>query len=199
VMLDLAKGQVLHRVRHAYGPDRNVLLTVEGVPVLVDLFTSLQMTNDGKYLFTGGNRIQRFRVAGEDLVFEESSAELETRTGAYLALSSDGKWVGIPAGRGSGSSGVAVFDALHLAKPRFRVATRLPASALAFDPKTGNIYAPDGDGINVFSPRGEEVEQVRFGGIPPRRILVDPRGESFLASMHDQVVSWRFRGAKPPE
>ena len=72
----------------------------------------VRMSHDGQRLFTASRAIHRFRLEGEDLVYEQSSKDLVSGHTTHFALSVDSKWVAIPTGGGNSSGyNIFVFDA----------------------------------------------------------------------------------------
>jgi hypothetical protein len=203
-IIDLSNGTFLHRLRRRYAT-REGFMELGGPrsqAIFEDSLLAMQMSPDGKYLYTGGRKIQRFRVDGEDLIYEEASRDLQNGHTTHFALSIDGKWTAMPTGggNGDGSYGIAVFSAHELATPRLKIENGAYPCAIGFDPKTGNIYSPNHDSMQVFSPRGGRLHSFKLPGRGGWedicRILVHPAGERFLTWDKGHVTIFDARKAK---
>jgi hypothetical protein len=195
-LIDFAQGVVLQRsksevVRRAKAPDGSRVF---------DGAISAHMSPDGKYLYLGHDKIQRFRIDGHRLAYEEATGRLANGHTTHFALSSDGKWTAMPTGGGNGQGyGIAVFDALHLAEQKLVLDIGAYPCAIGFDTKTGNIYAPNYGEMNVFSPRGGKLYTLRLRERDVRRIIVAPQGERFLAWSEKKITCYRALKDKPPD
>ena len=91
-------------------------------------------------------------------------------------ISDDGKRAASPM-----VGGILVVNGLKLKEEVLKLPRESPGYAIGFDPKSGNIYYPTTDTMQVFSKQGEKLAAVKLIDNEVRRILVDPRGDRFLA------------------
>ena len=195
-MIDFKKGRLLHRLRSTYD---NFPLVIENQNIFGDRLLAIRMSDDGKYFFTGGRKIMRFRLEGEDLVYEESSRDLQNGHTTHFVVSADAKLAAMPTGAGNAnglSYGTAVLDALHLGDQKVALENGAYPCAIGFDTKTGNIYSPNHDGMNIFNARGEKPLHIKNVGRDPHRIAVHPEGGCFALWSENAVTYWRESTAK---
>jgi hypothetical protein len=165
------------------------MLKIDKQDVLTSNMLSMHMTNDGKHLFTGDLAIRRFRVEGNDLIYEQSSARLANGHTTHFALSSDGKWTAMPTGGGQGSGyNIFVFDPSDLLRPRFSLVNGAYPCAIGFDPKTGHIYSANRNLLNVFDAQGHCLTEFNLGMQDVHRITVHPQGERFVVWSSTKIV-----------
>ncbi len=124
-LIDLESGRILHRIRQFYG-DRP--LTLAGHPLFGSLqewsyvrnqaynldppTPSIAATGDGKHFFVGTGQIWRFRVDGNDLIYEEGAFENRSPLGVVTCvLSADDRFALL---RGELVRGGIVVDPLRL-------------------------------------------------------------------------------------
>lgn len=185
-MLDLAKGRPLHCIPG--GTDADYAPFNEGAE-------RLQMRGDGKYLYMGASRIKRYRIEGEELVFEERSPEALNTRSRHFVVSDDNKLATAKAGPGhSHVDAVVLVDPLHLSQEKLALAPYLSPGAVGFDAATGNIYAAGRDNkVVVFSPRGGKLQEVSTADWMPNRLLVHPAGRSFVVWGEQKMTYCRMR------
>ncbi len=185
-MIDFNSGKVLHRIVN------DPRITLGGQGVVENGLLCMQMTNDAKHLFLGGRQIRRYRLEGEDLVYEETSRDLQNGHTTHFVVSGDGKFAAMPTGAGNASNyGIAVLDAMHLDRQLLALENGAYPCAIGFDPLTGNIYSPNFQKMNVFSARGGNIAQIALGDRDVHRIIVSPEGGQFLAWGQSKIVSYR--------
>src|SRR5262249_38297744 len=129
-VLDLKKGQL---VRQYGARDMGAKLLGLGEPVC---------TPDGKYLFTRGGleALHRFKIQGNTLRFDESSARIATN-GQAIEVSPDSKWVSLPAGGGNGPGySTFVYSVTNLSSAALTIEGGAYPRAMGFDPKAGYVY-----------------------------------------------------------
>ncbi len=156
------------------------------------------ITADGKYLFctnANGGSIHRFAVIGQELVFEESSADRPGDEASAPCPSADGKFVCLPSGRGdkpvAEGPTTTVFPADNLKAPAFFVDTGEPVTAVGFDAKAGKVYAANGTGsLLVFNQAGVQDKKYAkvTGPKPVLQYLVHPEGRKMLVVAEDKMV-----------
>lgn len=192
-LIDLAKGQVLHRLRRSYG---NYLFAV-GNTTLFDspfLIHHMRMCNDGTHLYTGDRKITRFRLEGQDLVMEGSSGELQSGHTTHFVVSDDEKLAAMPTGGGNGGRhAIAVIDPKDFST-KFALANGPFPMAIGFDMKTGDIYSPNSDAMNIFDRRGNRLQQIKWeaqGLNDVHRIIVHPQGGYFIVWAEKSIFVYR--------
>jgi hypothetical protein len=187
LMIDLVQGKPIHAVR-TVRDGRDLMFGNENADKHLHSFRfrGLQLSPDGRYLYGGYSRIHRFRVDGQDLMYEQSTSAPSLVAGRTpcVVLSNDGKWVAMPTESGNvHGTGLAVFDTRDLANYRLLLGKgeSLRPTTVGFDQKTGNMYTYTTSGrMTVFDPAGEIIRKFRFAFPFPRRTIVHPAGERFV-------------------
>jgi hypothetical protein len=192
-MIDAGSGMVLHRM----GTERFTAASGERPSMRP---RGMRMSPDGKYLYLGTTKIERFRVDGSDLVYEEATRNLgAVGSSTHIVLSDDGKWIAMPCESGNGQGyTIAIFPATNLGREQTLLDNGAHPRAVGFDPKTENIYSPNLLGMNVFGPRGQKLCDIALTDKGVRRIVVDPRGGRFLAWCETTITCYRSRGDEKP-
>jgi hypothetical protein len=177
--LDLKKGEVVREYKS---------------PQFGNTTTGATATADGKYLITkGGGRLNRLRIQGAELEFEQSGPGLETGAQRDLQLSGDGKYVCMPTGGGNPqnlpnhppakSYSTYVYAVTELSRPVCVLEQGAYPEAAGFDAKGGYIYTQNFDHeLIVFTMTGVEKKQYQLGarGDGVRQYLVHPDGRKVL-------------------
>ena len=160
-------------------------------------FISMCASEDGQYLFTAnGKGLNRLRIAGDHLIWEQSTGDIYQGYQYDLCLSKDGKWVTVPTDAGNRlvGSAVAVFDSKDLQRPALVIQRRGHLlTAVAFDPKTGNIYAAEKNRLDVFGPRGGWLKRLDWPHGTPHHISVHPGGELIAVWSREKLVVLDFK------
>src|SRR5262249_363598 len=122
---------------------------VKGEPVtLFDLPGKYaSVSPDGRYLFTqGGENLQRYRIEGRDLIWEETSPPIARGLpGPGICIGPDSKHLSLVSHslhRGFGNV-TDVFALKNLQQPAFRIVSEHWSQSLgfAFDPKRGHVFS----------------------------------------------------------
>jgi hypothetical protein len=173
-VLDLKTGQI---VKQYQGRD----LAPNGVG-----FQFLTATPDGKYLFSVGGieQLHRFRIKGQELVFEESSQRI-AQNGQAIEVSPDGKYVCLPSGGGNyGAANYStfVYAVTNLSTPVVTIQSGAYPRALAFDPKGNTIYAHNFQNpLILLTPKGIKLKGYAIPGAGEvKQILPHPQGGKLL-------------------
>jgi hypothetical protein len=193
-MIDLAKGQLLHGLRKEYGGH----IFMVGRGTIFDsarLIGDMRMSNDGKYLYTGDDEITRFRLEGQDLVLDGSSRTSHSANTTHFAFSDDDKLLARPSGGRSsvGGYGIAVLDAGDFSQ-KFEFFNDAYPSAIGFDAKTGDIYSPNLNGMNIFDRRGVKLQHIKWEKQRPHfihRLIVHPQGKCFVVWEQESIMVFR--------
>jgi S1-C subfamily serine protease len=156
-------------------------------------FKLAQVSPDGRYLFTlASDCLQRFRVEGQQLHFEESSPRLTNGRLEGIDFSTDSKQVCLASGGGNINVGsqpgfkpfsVHVFAAGDLSKPETTLEIGRFPIALGLDSKAGLIYAQNYEHqFIVYDSKGIKLKEALLGkrGEFVRQILVHPDGNKAL-------------------
>jgi len=192
-MIDFSKGACLHRIENRFGESGTNGSLVFDARGIFEGLLAMQMTREGKYLYLGGQEIKRFRLQGEDLFFEEASRSLRRGFTTHFVISGDGKFAAMPSGAGNAASyDIVVLDATRLDQQLLALENGAYPCAIGFDAKTGNIYSPNHEEMNIFSPRGGKLAQIVLKDNDVRRIAVHPGGERFLAWGQKRITYCRF-------
>ena len=175
-IVNFTTGKKLHWIAQSYprvGSSRSkIKLDMPGHWPIAS-FWRLRMSPDGKYLYTFDLGVKRFRIDGEDLIFEEAGAELtgSNTTLRSMEISGDGKYV-IALNKVYKSSDIKTA---YMTLPEMGRNT-------AIDPSNGKYYVVNHDNMAAFSDRGELLKRVRIRHHYPGSIVVHPNG--------DRAVSW---------
>lgn len=191
-MIDFEKGEVLHTIQEQYGIYRPL---ANGVPPIDGLLSAMRMSSDGGNLFTGASSIRRFRVVGEDLIYEQTSPPVQNSHTTFFGLSADGRWVTMPtegAPHGQGYN-VHVFPASDLSTPKLILERAAFPGTVDWDPKTGKIYSPHYKNLNIFSEGGAKLTSFPHGLDDTRRIIVDPQDQGFVLWGSEEMVVFNTR------
>jgi hypothetical protein len=199
-MIDFATGKLLHTLKSQYTPANATALMVENTR----LFDAMQghigllQSPDGKSLYLAGRKICKFRLQGEDLIFEAATANLMNGNTTHIVLSPDGKWIAMPTGGGNRGGGylIDIYDTANLSKPALTIDNGPYPVAVGFDPKTGNIYSPDHKKINVYSSRGGKLYAADIPDPLLLQIVMHPSGERFVLQARTKLFAYTV-GAVP--
>jgi S1-C subfamily serine protease/antitoxin (DNA-binding transcriptional repressor) of toxin-antitoxin stability system len=184
-MINFEKGTFLHRIKSGY----SVGTAPDGRPVVDISPLAMQMTPEGKYLYLGGQRITRYRLQDENLIYEDTSNNLANGHTTHFVVSADRNFAAMPTGAGNGMGyGIAVLDGMDLTRQKLVLNNGAYPCAIGFDPKTGNIYSPNHNTMNIFSPRGGKLEAISHGQWDIHRLIVDPQGGRFLVWGDKSIV-----------
>jgi S1-C subfamily serine protease len=178
-VLNLKTGQILrqHNARE-FGP-------------LVSLRTPV-ITPDGKYIFTSGmfEQVNRLRVTGDDLQFEESSPRILQGRFVGLCVSGDSAYVCGPSGGGNyGAPGhpqiagysTYIYPVTSLNTPVCTLEQGAYPLAVGFDPKAGLIYTQNHQfELIVFTDKGIKLKEYSLRCGEPKQYLVHPAGRKLL-------------------
>jgi S1-C subfamily serine protease len=162
------------------------------------------VTPDGKYLFTvGGPSLNRFKINGTELAYEQSSLGIAAPGNAVgIDISPDSRYVCLPAGGGNirnlpehpkvGAYTTYVYAVADQRKPALVVEHGPYPAAVGFDPKAKRIYAQNAEKqLIVFSETGERRQEHALGprGERVKQILVHPEGRRMLVLTFQKVYS----------
>jgi hypothetical protein len=151
-------------------------------------FAHPAVTPDGRFLFTQGGieQLQRFRIRGDRLEYQESSERI-AQNGKAIEISPDGYYVALPSGGGNYGGrpySTNIYKVTDLSTPTIVVESGAYPEALGFDIKAGLLYAQNHEfPLIVFGPTGlkhKEYKLARRGGGSAQQFLVDPAGRTLL-------------------
>ena len=221
-LIDLESGRILHRIRQFYG-DRP--LTLAGHPLFGSLqewsyvrnqaynldppTPSIAATGDGKHFFVGTGQIWRFRVDGNDLIYEEGAFENRSPLGVVTCvLSADDRFALL---RGELVRGGIVVDPLRLSdvKCEMKDVGQYYCEEPGIDGKRGCFYygyssSTGGCNLEIFDLRGRKIAELRGAdrtpsSLPPK-IAVNPQGGEFVMSLsRDRLGYYRSPPGTLPE
>lgn len=150
-------------------------------------FKNLAVAPDGRAAFAEGmERLIRFRIAGDELVFEEASPRI-AQNGRAVVLSPDGSRVALPSGGGNYEEApytTVVYRAEDLTTPEYRVTSGAYPQALGFDPVRPLVYAQNFEhALLVFEAGGSKQATYDLGrrGESSRYFTVHPAGGKLFA------------------
>lgn len=189
VMLDLAAGKPLHRIKGYYGDDRYDanILRAGNEKLLADReYGSLTMTADGRNLYFSSRRLHRLRLEGQNLIFETVGPDLgsSSSSAVRIFLSGDGKWVGVPAGQGHAA---LLFDTQRLDRDKLRAETGEYPSAMGFEAKGSYFCAPTSKDMLVFDMKGNKLDQFKLPAGEVRSLIMHPLESQFLLWCEDKL------------
>jgi hypothetical protein len=137
----------------------------------------------------GSQRISRYRLENENLIYEDTSENLGHGNTTHFVVSADRNFAAMPTGGGNGIGyGITVLDGMNLTQQRLVLNNGAYPCAIGFDPKTGNIYSPNHEKMNIFGPRGGKLEEISHGQWGICRLIVDPQGGRFLVWGDKSIV-----------
>ena len=153
---------------------------------------------DGKFVFAQSNtdELLRFRLDKDQLTKEDESPRIATE-GQGVSVSSDSKYVCLPATGGNGVPGMTnIYSVANLKLPAFRLNSGPNPQAVGFDPKnrfvvTQNNVKP----IMIFMYTGNkraEFEVKDFRGNEVREFAISPLGYEMLMRADDRVIHIKF-------
>jgi hypothetical protein len=131
VIVDLASGEVSQRQKgHGFG-----------LP---------EVTPDGKYLFSVGGVLHRYRITRNQLIHEKPWSEGTGSNPQQICISPDSKYVCVTSGGGNGkfpgypylgNYSTYILPVTKLREPAFGIQQGAYPKTLAFDPKAQLVYA----------------------------------------------------------
>ena len=209
-ILDFGKGKVVQQVSAtALSEEQGPNIKKHPSGSTLSDFGHLKVTPDGGYLFCESWRsLQRLRISGTDLVYEEASAGIGSNV-HDIEISPDSQYVAMPAGGGNGSMETDtfvtdarrratpyttfIFRANDLSKPIVVLASGAYPSAVAFDRAGGRLYTQNYDfDLITFTLQGVEQKQYRLSGklygsasLGVQQILPHPSGNRLLVLAND--------------
>ncbi|HLW65152.1 MAG TPA: serine/threonine-protein kinase [Gemmataceae bacterium] len=144
------------------------------------------LTPDGKYFFTRGGRLCRWKLENLKMVFSESGPTLGPSDSGQILISPDNKFVALFYPDGNKPDGdlakdvnpgsTAVFAVGDLKKPVFQIAHGRGAFGLAFDATGAWASTPEHSLIH-FGPDGKKIkEYAAFAGGPVKQLVVAADG-----------------------
>jgi hypothetical protein len=175
-MVDFSTGTPLHAIRGRYDAPSQVLKLEAGGRALLETSPEcLRMTRDGKYLFVAERNVNRFRVDGNDLVFEQAGPNLHHAV-RNLSLSGDGKWLAAP----TRDTGCDVYDAMDMGSPRLTLS--ITPKAIAFDHQTQGIFGFESytNKVVALGPRGGKTAEFATEDGNVGLLLMHPEGGRFV-------------------
>lgn len=171
-------------------------------------FVTPEMSPDGKYLFCNGDGcMNRYRVAGDDLVFEESSPRIALLSDARFSFSDDSKFVVLTTQDGNKrpqkpddypqeiEDHIYLYRTTDLKYPALVLDVgRAPSDppVMTVDPSSGEIYSNCyGKQLVVFDAKGGRKNDYQLNpesiSDNTRQILVHPSGGRMLVLTRDQL------------
>ena len=147
-------------------------------------FEFLTLTPNGKYLFaeSGIEALTRLRLVNDSVVIEEFSPRIGSNT-QDISVSPDSRYVAMPAGGGNGSIGYTtnVYAVEDLQAPVVKITSGAYPRRIAFDPRSGRVYAQNHDTqLLIFNMGGVKQGEFRLSqtasGREVKRFLPHPQG-----------------------
>jgi serine/threonine protein kinase len=157
------------------------------------------LTPDGKYFFTRGGRLCRWKLENMKMIFSESGPTLGPADGGQVLISPDNKFVALffPDGNKPDAElanvinpgSTAVFAITDLKKPVFQVAHGRGAFGLALDPN-GAWASTNEHSLIRFGPDGKKKkEYAAFAGGPVKQLVVSPDGANAVLLTDSKLFS----------
>lgn len=146
------------------------------------------LTDNGKHLFMALSqmKIHRFRIEGDDLIYEQSTRHGGIEESRGLNVSRDGHWIDVgmpitmgPNGPVTNSVGPAIADGNDLSKAIWEIKGRVGSIArtIAFDTKNDRIYLGGTTDFEVFDREGKSISNPLRSPVELERILAIPPGD----------------------
>lgn len=164
-------------------------------------FHFIGITADGQYLMSGGENINRMRIKGDELIYEEAGPGIGSNQNPQrLEISSDSRYVALPCGGGNGNAPghptvgpyvTFVYKITDLKTPVITIASGAYPHALSFDKAAGYIYAQSfGTPLMLFTPAGLKEKTFHFGrgGVQTEQFLPHPQGRKLLLLMGEKLL-----------
>src|SRR5262249_2808829 len=118
-----------------------------------------EMSQDGKQVFLASSHITRYRLEGEDLIFEEMGGRIDHDLRAQFTLSRDAR-LAATGGPLVGRHLAEAFDAQKLRENPMLLELKQRPKGFAVNPKSGEIYVSTAGGVSIFSPRGNAIGEI---------------------------------------
>jgi hypothetical protein len=206
-VIDLATGQVTKRFEaRRISEEQGVFVKKHPEGTGLGEFQFLNVSPDGKYLFCeSGGSLHRFRVEGQNLIYEEMSADLAENP-QRLEISPDSQYVALVTGEGNGDIDYTtnIYRLSDLSTPVVRIASGAYPRALAFDRAAAKIYAQKHDAqLLVFTPAGLQEKAFTFvprgrSGGEVKQLLAHPDGSKVLVLIESQLLWLELASAPAP-
>jgi hypothetical protein len=157
------------------------------------------LTPDGKYFFTRGGRLSRWKLENMKMVLSESGPTLGPADSGQVLISPDNKYVALfyPDGnkpdaelaKDVNPGSTAVFAIGDLKKPVFQVAHGKGTFALGLDPNGAWASTPEHSLIR-FGPDGKKKKDyAAFAGGPVKQLVVSPDGTNAVLLTDSKLYS----------
>ncbi|MCE9548473.1 MAG: hypothetical protein K8T25_23610 [Planctomycetia bacterium] len=169
-IVDIAQRTLVHCLPFRMGNSRSQRQQEIDWP-LAKGFQHFKLSSDGKYLFDVVGELQRYRLEGTDLMFEQAGFSISSRPqdSPPIALSYDGKLIGV-SGR--------IFRSIELTSPYLTLNAQGP---IGIDPN-GKFYIAGMDSIAALDSRGAEIRKYPLGGRISyiKYLVVHPQGDRLV-------------------
>jgi S1-C subfamily serine protease len=146
----------------------------------------MALAPDGRHLFfqTGSEELKSFRVANGKITEHQTSARI-AQNGQSIIVSPDNRFVCLPSGGGNYGAptySTFIYSITNLNRPQISVSSGAYPRQVAFDPKSGLIYAQNHEKqLIVFDPLGVRIKDFILGPSGQvRQFLVHPEGRKLL-------------------
>lgn len=173
IMIDWSSGAFLHGFR---GTSTRNLESKR--PSLFDNVTCIEISSDGTYVFVSGATVQRFRLNGTELIYEESTPEIMTSSGGKtFVISPDASRISTILVNMSG----AYLDGKNF-KRRIDDAL-VGVQGVAVDPKTNHWYQVGTEFFAEVTEERDTLTNFPLEGYPGEiyeSIVVSPLGKRFV-------------------
>jgi hypothetical protein len=171
-------------------------------------FVTPEMSPDGKYIFCNGNgRLNRYRVVGDDLVFEESSPQIASFGDAQFSFSDDSRYVVLTTKDGNErpqkpddypeeiEDNIFLYKTTDLNYPAFVLDVgRAPSDppVMAVDPSSGEFYLNCYEKqLVIFDAKGIRKDDYQLNAEESndntKQILVHPSGGRMLVLTEEKL------------
>jgi len=187
LMLDFGTGRKLHRIKNGQGP----YLQIGTTDFDLGLGTPY-LSPDGKYLYLSGHpadeRLHRFRVEGEDLIYERAFEFFPCFMGEGTVVSQKGQF-----------RSYFVHDLEQADQPKFEIDLNA-AGPSAVDPKSGSVYFLDPAGsMHIFDSTGKNVASFVVSGVGVSYLLPHPGGQRLLGWGEKKILYYDLELGRLPE
>jgi hypothetical protein len=170
---------------------------IDGLPdKFLPAWQGARLTADGKYLFTRHTELNRFRVDGPRLTYEDTGPNVVGQGRVVdLVLSPDSRFACLPAGGGNDIAGpfpgrpelrrysLYVYPVRDLHRPAFPLEVGAYPTVMGFDPAARLVYAKNSDyQLMVFDETGQLKKQYQISNPTDevRQFLAHPKGRKLL-------------------
>jgi S1-C subfamily serine protease len=166
-------------------------------------WASIQMTQDGRYLFCASlGSLSRFRIKGNDIIYEEMGPGI-SNSGGRIEISPDSSYVSLIEVGGNRkidgypqiNYGIYIFKSSDLQNPVLSVIPGAYPTALAFDSKNSQLYSANFEkNLLRFDSKGNIIREYKLDkrGNQTIQLLTHPHENMLAVRTEKHIFLVRF-------